>query len=765
VKRFISFLIAALLPLVVVLSSHAVIYYVDCNANGDAGAGTSTAADVAWKTIAKVNASSFSAGDSILFNKGCTWREQLTVPSSGSAGSPITFGAYGTGAAPTLNLSAARTLSADYGSTGDLITDNFDDGNTTGWTKAGGGTLTVSTEQQHTGGYSVKSTTAWTTLYKAITASPQIWFRAYIYPTAWPTEGNTEIIAIRVGSSAKIYITISTAGVVGYWNIPGSAGGNGSKSLVLNQWNLLEGTAKVSDTVGEVHIKVNGLAALDVTGANTGTSNWDRFDFGLLTYAATLYYDDVDVSSTAYIGPTLSNTYSVTMADDPNAVSVNGVLAEEKATLAALAAGSWFYDGTATKLYYMTDGTAIGNYTIETNANSNGIYATQKDYFTLDGLKLLGPSTYDGIYINRGGTGINIQNMSFANFHGPGIEITSNSGDNLSVTISGNTFADAGRQFDIYLHPHATGTASATISNNTMAMSSYKGDATLPDSSQRKAIETDNIDTMTISGNTITFPNVTGDTSTILSSGCGTQTISGNSITGGNHGITVYNATSGGTVTKNIVQNSYDDNYWVYGTSDGVVVSYNIGINSHDDCIDTEGINTKIYNNVCIGAVDTGLWVHTSATGVVAKNNIFYQNGAVGTPTTGDETGYEIRVAASCTGFVSDNNTFYHTTAKNTTTPFFWGGSDSPPHSDGTAYNFADWKTNSSQDAHSLNADPLFLSTSNFHLKGSSPARRAGVSVGLTTDFAGRPVLNPPCIGAYEYGGGRKPMRLGGKWR
>ena len=61
-------------------------YYVDCNADGDDGAGTSTAANVAWKTIAKVNASSFSGDDQILFNKGCTWREQLTVPSSGSEG-------------------------------------------------------------------------------------------------------------------------------------------------------------------------------------------------------------------------------------------------------------------------------------------------------------------------------------------------------------------------------------------------------------------------------------------------------------------------------------------------------------------------------------------------------------------------------------------------------------------------------------------------------------------------------------------------------
>jgi hypothetical protein len=95
--------ILAICLVLLALPAWGATYYVDCNADGDAGAGTGTGAAVAWKTIAKVNASSFSAGDSILFNKGCTWREKLTVPSSGSAGSPITFGAYGSGAKPVIS--------------------------------------------------------------------------------------------------------------------------------------------------------------------------------------------------------------------------------------------------------------------------------------------------------------------------------------------------------------------------------------------------------------------------------------------------------------------------------------------------------------------------------------------------------------------------------------------------------------------------------------------------------------------------------------
>jgi len=76
------------------------VYYVDCNSANDNGIGTSP--NTAWKTIAKVNSSEFSSDDQILFNKGCTWREQLTIPSSGTSGHPIVFGAYGTGANPIM---------------------------------------------------------------------------------------------------------------------------------------------------------------------------------------------------------------------------------------------------------------------------------------------------------------------------------------------------------------------------------------------------------------------------------------------------------------------------------------------------------------------------------------------------------------------------------------------------------------------------------------------------------------------------------------
>jgi parallel beta-helix repeat protein len=86
----------------------AATYYVDATDGDDSKDGLSEAN--AWKTIAKVNSSSFSPGDSILFKKGETWHEQLSPPSSGSSGNPITFSSYGSGSDPIITGDDTRSL-------------------------------------------------------------------------------------------------------------------------------------------------------------------------------------------------------------------------------------------------------------------------------------------------------------------------------------------------------------------------------------------------------------------------------------------------------------------------------------------------------------------------------------------------------------------------------------------------------------------------------------------------------------------------------
>jgi hypothetical protein len=78
----------------------ATTYYVSSSQGNDANSGTSAAAP--WKTIAQVNGQTFQPGDSVLLRRGDVWNESLAPPSSGNAGNPITFDAYGTGPAPNL---------------------------------------------------------------------------------------------------------------------------------------------------------------------------------------------------------------------------------------------------------------------------------------------------------------------------------------------------------------------------------------------------------------------------------------------------------------------------------------------------------------------------------------------------------------------------------------------------------------------------------------------------------------------------------------
>lgn len=81
--------------------SWAATYYVDATNGKDSNDGLSLSS--AWKTIAKVNSCNFQPGDNILFKRGETWTEQLTVPSGGTSDAPLIFAAYGNGAKPIID--------------------------------------------------------------------------------------------------------------------------------------------------------------------------------------------------------------------------------------------------------------------------------------------------------------------------------------------------------------------------------------------------------------------------------------------------------------------------------------------------------------------------------------------------------------------------------------------------------------------------------------------------------------------------------------
>jgi hypothetical protein len=89
-------------------------YHVSSSDGSDSDSGQTEA--LAWATLSKVNTSSFSPGDSILFKAGDIWRETLEIPSAGNASSNLYFGRYGTGANPKILGSKAGTTWTNQGS-------------------------------------------------------------------------------------------------------------------------------------------------------------------------------------------------------------------------------------------------------------------------------------------------------------------------------------------------------------------------------------------------------------------------------------------------------------------------------------------------------------------------------------------------------------------------------------------------------------------------------------------------------------------------
>ena len=144
--------------------------------------------------------------------------------------------------------------------------------------------------------------------------------------------------------------------------------------------------------------------------------------------------------------------------------------------------------------------------------------------------------------------------------------------------------------------------------------------------------------------------------------------------------------------------------------------------------------NVNILNNVLIAhsgtiPADYGIILPSigTSTNVTVRNNIV--QGFYSAPVYGHgNSGYTLDYLSI------ENNIFY----KN-------GNGNLPGYSSITPTH------NTTQN--NLTSDPLFVSSSDFHLQSGSPAIGKGLAItGLTTDYVGSAVKSPPSIGAYENG-------------
>ena len=88
-------------PICVMAAGEGTTYYVDANSGSDDNTGTQE--DAPWKTLDKVNATTFAPGDRILLKAGSVWQGQLWPRGSGDAEKRINIDRYGEGGNPIIN--------------------------------------------------------------------------------------------------------------------------------------------------------------------------------------------------------------------------------------------------------------------------------------------------------------------------------------------------------------------------------------------------------------------------------------------------------------------------------------------------------------------------------------------------------------------------------------------------------------------------------------------------------------------------------------
>jgi hypothetical protein len=795
-KRFISFLVF-ILPLVFLYQFvFGATYYVDCNANGDAGAGTSTDLAVAWKTIAKVNGSSFSAGDSILFNKGCTWREQLTVPSSGSAGSPITFGAYGTGANPIISgntiltswtsesgfatpaLVQATNLSQTTGST---IVKAFATNNTAGNMIMACAEETLSSTAV-TFSFSDSQNNTYHYLGNSQNSDVSHYFRcAYAYNIN--SGSNTVTVTFNATPVRSALVIAEYSGLVSasdpldvYSQAIGNPGpANSGSNTTTIATELIAAVDWMSGT------SETGPGSGFTTASNTSTNETVWAEYKIVTSTGSYNATWQSTSSQnwmATMGAFKANSnatiYYKTLASSPTQVFEDGLRYTKVDSKAALVVKSWWWDSVNTRVYIMTSGNNDpSNYTMEySTVNYNILINSGINYITIKDLALTGAALH-GVYL-LGPCNHNIlSGLNITNSYLNGIKTGAGNNNNNNV-IQNNSISWNGAA-GIYLGSGSNNwnVSYNSIYNNCQIPSDDNNDhrwsggiyVGVDDVSPR-------ITDIVVEYNTIynngQLPNgdyvpyqVIGSDTVIIGKGIWFDTEHGIGYSDNN--IIRYNLVYGNNfVNIHAEHNTYTQCYYniVYGGDAAIKVTGSyapIGIEFGDfshEAGDNNAYNT-VYNNTIYDFPNSAGIYLTGGNGGVAntcinnlvKNNIVFNSK------------YALWAENGCEndGTNGTGNVYIYNNWGTPATNWLWWGTNK--------YSTLNAWVTASDQVNNLASDPLFVSTTNFHLKGSSPARRAGTNVGLTTDYAGRPVLNPPCIGAYEYGGGRKPMRINGKWR
>lgn len=540
---------------------------------------------------------------------------------------------------------------------------------------------------------------------------------------------------------------------------------------------------------------VNSVDATHLTDSDLhGRADTDLIGANVVIYSAGYKYRSSEISAwdNATNILTMTSTTEIpttTMRYWLIAKSKSGISYESKAWM--MTEGTWFHDADAQRLYVWKEGGGNPG-TVEASNSNYGIYAINRSYITLDGLVVryvrlpyinsavdVDAWKYVGIYFyaTSNKSNIVIQNCEVnysgntaIGLRGSGGVIAASSVNNNNLDHSGNGILTDQVDCDVIdnivtntggIYPClpnkgyaisvvSLSTVKNTVSGNNVTNASnmginvlkYNVDILNNNVSNTGLFLTDSggIYTWGSTSATLISGNVLNNTAQGIYFDSGTDggLVTGNTVTGGLLGMLLHQA-SNTTIAKNkfigpftYPSNGYDSGILISNPSGGT--GGNLIVNNLFDTRGSSGIyaisdvgtNTNIYNNTFVGAKYGVIGPNTTNVFGNIKNNIFYNN-----------TSYLRLYSGSFSGI---NNNLY-------------GGTGNWVYGASVNSTFENWKTASSQDVYSINADPLFVSSSDFNLQNISPAVDAGINVGLSEDHGNGPIPSGdlPDIGAYEY--------------
>ena len=736
-------------------------YYVDWTSGNDSNNGYSS--ETAWKTINKVNISTFAAGDSILFNKGNTWRETLTVPSSGSAGNVITFGAYGTGINPIISganvitgwsfvsgTTYSKAMATEprvvyYNGTRlannpqlpgtqnvDLFNETFEGTgySTSGWTEN-------STPDEDAATSLVGSPSGWGSQClkivspdntdinskKTLAANQAITYTRFEFILMANTISELNDVnrlaqswTAAYGIPWKVWVQRTALGTLQFLlfvNHDGTGAYYTSfcpcymnrKYRIEVKWNFtnklwgwrINGRTQSNNVDSSDPVTSEGTmtgSALDnVKMLSIGPTNG-----GANYKSCTLYFDEVAMSTSAWVGSPLSALDTNEWHWESNTLYVN--VGEDPSTH-SLEAGQRDYPFSITDKDYVT----VNNIDLQL-ANHSVTYINNSSHLTFDGGDWKGGGFYGTQTPGNALTSYpTFTNLTIHGFGSSGINISADADYWDHITISHCTVYDNGWQF---IH-----SATTTMEGNSAGIKVWGG------YNYGAAGASDFI---TIEYNEIY--NNYDQWGQLCGSGLWVDQWGDGAIVRYNK---IHNNDNAGLVFENMVGGTgyYD---LVYSNLNGILVYRDI-------------TTTTIYNNVCYGNERSGIGVGFAPSGTTVTNNLIKNN-----ISTGNAHNLSATYGGENVGGGSGNVYTYNCFGPEAANFIEWGQGVYKATYDA-------WETAYGGSTYSAEADPKFITNgSDFHLQAGSPCIDKAVNVGLTSDYEGSlvPKGSAPDIGAYE---------------